>query len=304
MTRVAFPFLTLGTDAVLARPWMLMDGDREVAIGDAWLSDWDSARDVTLRRLISIDLDIAAAQLRMEINERTLVLVVRIGTGAGNVPRIIVTRSRYELARGDATLVLEERIAGHELSQRLLVETQILANRTSANAHPLSPLRASSKVWADRIDLRLEGEEPRFPMEAISFSQRFGGRPEAHAPWFLHWTPGNLHRDFGGSVRLFVNSDRPDLVERLLSGDRATLQVVLADVMIQIISTSLRQADFQQVAADGDPGSIIGRVLSWMTLAFPGQDAQTIRSAMELRPSTFHAAILAAADVAGEEPGA
>lgn len=299
MSRIAFPFLTLGTDAVHAGPWVLVENDREVVIEDPWIADWDSGRDVTLRRRIAVDLDIAASQLRIDIAQLALVLLVRVGTGAGNMPRTIVTATRREIRAGE--ILLEERVAGHSLSQRLLAETMILLGHPGSGAHTLSPSRPASKLWSDRIDLRLEGEEPRFPMESLSFSHRFAGRPEAYAPWYLHWAPSNLHRDFGGAVRLFLNSDRPDFTERLLAGDRATLQVVLADVMTQIIATSLRQSDFEQAVAESDSNSIAGRVEFWIRLAFPGQDIQTIRSMLDLRPSSFHAAVLAAADVATEE---
>ncbi|WEO65091.1 hypothetical protein [Rhizobium rhizogenes] len=303
MSRIAFPFLTIGSDAISPGPWMLFEDNREVAVSDSWLASWDSARDVTLRRRIGVDLDIAAKQLRIVSAALRLALVVRTGTGAGNIPRTIVTRSRHDIKPGAEVILLEERVAGHKLSQRLFVETLMLLASPVSDAHALAPSRSGSKVWSDELDLRLEGEEPRFPMEALSFSNRFAGRPEAYAPWYLHWSPGNLHRDFGGSVRLFLNNDRPDLTERLLAGDRATLQVVLADVMIQIISTSVRQTDFEQVAAESDSSSIAGRVTFWIRLAFPGQDISTIRSMIDLRPSFFHAAVLAAADVAANEVG-
>lgn len=297
MSRVAFPFFTLGSDAVRVDEWVLVDEGREVVIDNPWITDWDSARDVTIRRRLSIDFDIAGSQLQVDVRDLALLLVVRIGTGAGNMPRAISTVVRRQIRQGDGEILIDERVSGRTLSHRLLAETLILLAEPAADSHSLSPVRPASKIWFDRLDLRLEGEEPRFPMEALSFSNRFAGRPEAHAPWYLHWFPGNLHRDFGGSVRLFLNSDRPDFTERLLAGDRATLQVVLGDVMTQIISTSLRQPDFEQATADSDASSIAGRVGFWIRIAFPGQDVRSVRSILDLRPSTFHAAILAAADV-------
>lgn len=93
------------------------------------------------------------------------------------------------------------------------------------------------------------------------------------------------------------------MTDRLLAGDRATTQVVLADVMTQIISASLRQSDFERIAADADPCSIAGRAAHWIGLAFPDQDIAAVRSMIDLRPSTFHAGILAAADIVSVEDG-
>lgn len=300
MGRIAFPFLTLDHTVVSPQSWSLLEDGVETPIEEAWLSDWDSARDLRLQRLLTTDLDLAADILSMQIDDGALELVVRIGTGIGNMPRRMLASSRRPLSRIEPTIVVGETVSGRSLSQRLFVETLVLLRRPS-NPSPLSPCRPGLRLWSDQLDLRLEGEEPRFPMEAISFIDRFSGRPEAYAPWLLHWTPGNLHRDFGGSVRLYLNSDRTDLTERLLAGDRATTQVVLADIMTQILSTALRQDDFERVAAVADPCSIAGRASFWISLAFPGQDIAAVRSILDLRPSIFHAAVLAAADIASLE---
>lgn len=300
MGRIAFPFLTLDHTAISPQSWRLLEDGIETPIGDAWLSDWDSARDLRLQRLLITDLDRAADMLSMQIDDGALELVIRIGTGIGNMPRRILTSSRRPLSRFEPTIIVDEAVSGRNLSQRLFVETLVLLRQPRIPS-PLSPNRPGLRLWSDQLDLRLEGEEPRFPMEAISFIDRFSGRPEAYAPWLLHWTPGNLHRDFGGSVRLYLNSDRTDVTERLLKGDRATTQVVLADIMTQILSTALRQDDFERVAADADPCSIAGRASFWIRLAFPGQDIAAIRSMLDLRPSIFHAAVLAAADIASLE---
>lgn len=303
MGRIAFPFLTLDQTAISPEVWVLLDGGVETRIGDAWLPDWDAARDLRLRRLVTTDLDRAADLLSMPIDDGALELVTRIGTGIGNMPRRLIATSKLPLTRMEPTVVIDEAVSGHSLSQRLLVDTFVVLRQPRAGS-PLSPGLAGSKLWSDQLDLRLEGEEPRFPMEAVSFLERFAGRPEAYAPWLLHWTPGNLHRDFGGSVRLYLNSDRADVTDRLLAGDRATTQVVLADVMTQIISVSLRQNDFERLAVEADPCSIAGRAAHWIGLAFPRQDIAAVRSMIDLRPSAFHAGILAAADIVSLEDGA
>ncbi|GEM18327.1 hypothetical protein [Gluconobacter oxydans] len=303
MGRIAFPFLTLDQTAISPEPWMLLEDGLETPIGDAWLPDWDAARDLRLRRLVTTDLDRAADRLSMPIDDGALELVIRIGTGIGNMPRRIIATSKLPLTRMEPTVVIDELVPGRSLSQRLLVDTLVIL-RQPRDGSLLSPGRAGSKLWSDQLDLRLEGEEPRFPMEAVSFLERFAGRPEAYAPWLLHWTPGNLHRDFGGSVRLYLNSDRADVTDRLLAGDRATTQVILADVMTQIITASLRQNEFERLVMEADPCSIAGRAAHWIGLAFPEQDIAAVRSMIDLRPSTFYAGILAAADIVSLENSA
>jgi hypothetical protein len=133
-------------------------------------------------------------------------------------------------------------------------------------------------------------------MEIVSFDERFGGRPEASAPWLLHWLPGELHRDFGGAVRLYLNHDRPDFVERFVSADALTLQTTLGGVVSQIVSSVLLQEDLEDVLGDAEPSSVAGHVKTWLELAFPSLGIAGIRGMHDTAPGKFHAAILAMAD--------
>ena len=302
MTRVAFPFLTLREPAVSALPWTDVSSQRELGLGSAWLADWDNARDIPLRRHLRVDFEIAATQLEIAAEDLELRVVLRIGTGTGNMARQVDDRLQGVLRKGREEMVIEETIAGRLLSSRLIADTHLLLHASPANRGQLSPRPAGARLWMDHLDLHLEGEEPRFPMEVMSFSERFSGRPEAYAPWYLHWVPGSPERDFGGAVRLFLNSDRADFMERFVAGDRGTVQVVLADTMLQIVGYLIYHDHAELQQDDPEPGSISAQARFWIELAFPGQDFSRIRSLRERSPATFHAALLAAADVASEIP--
>lgn len=112
MGRIAFPFLTLDQTAISPEPWVLLDGGLETPIGEAWLPDWDAARDLRLRRLVTTDLDRAADLLSMRLDDGALELVTRIGTGIGNMPRRIIATSKLPLTRMEPTVVIDEVVSG------------------------------------------------------------------------------------------------------------------------------------------------------------------------------------------------
>lgn len=279
----------------------MVEGEREIDLGSEWLADWDLARDIIIRRRVQVDFDLAAVQLQLPADEIELSLLLRIGTGAGRMPRRINDRTVQVMDRENSDVLIEEAVRGSALSHRLIADTHLLLSVLPPTLGTLSPRTAGARLWTDRLDIRLEGEEPRFPMEIMSFGDRFAGRLDAHALWYLHWVPGNLDRDFGGAVRLFVNSDRPDFADRFIMGDRATLQVVLADTMLQLVGAALSHDDLDAIIDDAEEGSIASQVGFWMRLAFPGQKSAQVRSLLASHPARFHAALVAAADVAPED---
>jgi hypothetical protein len=193
-------------------------------------------------------------------------------------------------------LILDHRIPGAELSRRLRLETTVILRGHGGTSSRLAPKMPGSILWRDHVDVALEGEAPRFPMEIISFGERFLDRSERGAPWLLHWLPGHLHRDFGGSVRLFLNHDRPDFIERFVAADPLTLQMTLAGVISQILGHAIRLDDLGEIIEDADPTSVAGHIAIWLQLAFPGLDLAGVRSLHEMAPGRFQAAILAMAD--------
>lgn len=299
MSRVAYPFLTLGQNALKISPWILCEESGDVIVGD-WLADWDMARDLKLKREISIDFELAADQLELPVADLVLDARIRFGTGPGSMPRLSFGGSGKRLTADVSEVSFEQTIEGRNLSNRLLMETHVLLVEPRAGANTLSPRYPAARLWSDRHDLRLEGEEPRFPMEITSFSERFSGQALEGAPWFLHWTPGDLTRDFGTAVRLFLNSDREDFAEWFQEGDRSAVQVVLADTMVQIIGALLDRPD-TDLEGDLEEGSIVCQARKWIELAFPGKDINAVRAMRELRPSFYHAGLLAAADVVQDE---
>ena len=115
------------------------------------------------------------------------------------------------------------------------------------------------------------------------------------APWYLHWSPRDWNRDFHGAVRLYLNMDEPEFLERIEAEDPQTLQVVLADIMSQICERFVSDGDI--AAEELEPGSLGFQATTWLRKAWPDKDVGFIRSVLENRPGAFRSAFLALAEL-------
>lgn len=295
MKHVAFPFFTLSQSDPDVSDWELIAEDGRVQTLERLIPGWDYARDLRIQRTLHLSPELVSSRLGLDPSSSSFELFVRIGTGTGTLPRRLVPLFRADLRPG-VPLLVDETVAGDHLSERLYLECSILAGRIGGAGSRLAPALPAAVVWRDTLDVSIEGKAPRFPMEIVSFAERFGGRPESGAPWLLHWLPGELHRDFGGAVRLYLNHDRPDFVDRFIGADPITLQVTLGAVISQILSSVIIQEDLEDVLGDAEPSSVAGHVKTWLDLAFPSIGIAGIRSLLDAAPGRFHAAILAMAD--------
>lgn len=286
--RTAAPFHRLDA-AVTAGPWMITVGEAAPLPLQDITPDWDYTAAVTLERVITLNGVLALAELGLDDTTIRLELLVEAGTGPGSLPREIVGRARIALEADTPCLIVVE-LDPAGLSSQLSLRTSILLAQEAAPSDGLAPRRASSRLWDDRIVTRIEGDDPRFPMEVVSFSAVFAGRPHQAAPWALAWSPGNPGRDFHGAARLYLNADDEDFVARVQEEDELTLQAVMGDVVSQMCEAALR-AGWDEDFDSAEPASLAGRVAHWLGRAFP--DVAAARALLDNRPGDFRAAILA-----------
>lgn len=300
-SRIAFPFLTLGDHAVRAGPWLLQlnEGDRLPA-GD-YLKDWDCASQVSMQRTITIDRDLASADLNIEKGHLRLALCVRVGTGAGRLPRSIILQQRVAFEDGADTLAVEFDIPGVGLSSVLDLMTEIILDERPEEAGALAPTRPCERVWHESHRVRLEGEEPRFPIEVADLGSLLADGVAVSAPWYVHWSPRDWSRDFHGSIRLYLNKNQPAFIERVQGGDRETLRAIMADVMGQVVEHFLSLDDCEDLAVGFEPGSLGSQAVSWINLAWPARDLAFVKALFKSRPGTFRAAMHALAEQRGPE---
>ncbi len=293
--RIAFPFLTLSDAAVEATPWEVsIDGVEWVEAGD-FLSNWDSSSDIHVRRRFKVLREIVAADLSLPIEDLNLSLGVRIGTGQGRLPRLVVSRHTRAVDWENPAWQFESVIKGGMLSMVLDLHAQVTLASSPNRPGVLSPTSVGDRLWSDSVRIRLEGEEPRFPIETADLGQILGGGLQGDAPWYLHWSPRDWNRDFHGAVRLYLNRNAIEFLERIENEDPHTLQLVLADIMSQICERFLVDADADIV--ETEPGSLAAQAATWLRKAWPGKDVAFIRSVLESRPGVFRATFLSLAEL-------
>ena len=294
---LAFPFLTLSDAAVEAAPWSCSLNGGEWSPADDYLPDWDAASVIGLRRTVSVDPAIAADDLGVSADRLRLSLGVRIGTGAGRLPRLMLERHRRALKPGTWQEQFDLEVTGERLSLVLDVQSQVVLSGPLEDRGPLSPHQNADRLWTDSLRIRLEGEEPRFPIEIVNMRTLLGNSTPASTPWYLQWSPLDWNRDFHGAARLYLNSEQADFIERVEQHDGRTLQVLLADIMSQICGRLLMDPEAEEILAQAEPGSLGAQATAWLQKAWPEKDAAFIRSVLDSHPGTFRAAFLSLAEL-------
>lgn len=298
--RVAFPFLTLSESAVDAETWSLSLNDSEWQTVSEFLPDWNPSSMIRLRRRVRVDPKVATQDLCLDASDLCLSVGVCLGTGQGRLPRLIFFRECHTLELDIWEVEFEVEVRGDALSSVLDIFTQITLASAASTVGPLSPQRFGDRLWTDRIRIRLEGEEPRFPIEIADISVLLDDTAAVLAPWYLHWSPRDWSRDFHGAMRLYLNSARADFIAKIEGEDPHMLQLLMADVMGQVCERLIMDPEAAELFGAPEPGSLGAQASSWLRKAWPDRDVSFMRSLLESRPGMFRAAFLTLAELGAE----
>ena len=298
--RTALPFLTIPDEAVRCDGFLIGDPGNPLQPADSVLDNWDYARDLRAGLDLQVDMEATANQLAIPLEELQLGIRLTAGTGSGNMPRSRITLQQTVLNRDSDDCSLRGDINSAFLSSRLLLEATIMLLEPSASAGALSPIIPGARLWQFQRNILLEGGgDSRFPIETLSFadSELFQNRPHQNAPWYFYWRPGAWSSDFSAVTRLYINADHDSISERVVDGDPDTLQGIMADVMSQVIESAINDGDGWVLEETWSDGTLGEQLCTWVDMAFPDRNAETIASMRAHRPGEFRAAILAAASV-------
>lgn len=296
--RIAFPFLTLSDSALYVTPWSLsLNGGGCLPASD-YLENWDSASTIRLFRTLRVDPEVSALDLAIDAEKLALSVNVQLGSGQGRLSQLVLQQYHYVLSAEDGwKAVFEIELEGYQLSTILDIFTEITLLAPLSSSNMLSPANKGDRLWSDRVRTRLEGEEPRLPIETVELSELVNDPAIALAPWYLHWSPRDWNRDLHGAIRLYLNSSRSDFIERVGAEDPCVLQAMMADVMMQVCERLIMDPEADELFNNPEPGSLAAQAGSWLHKAWPGKDVTFIRSVLESRPGIFHSAILSLAEL-------
>ncbi|WP_269933501.1 hypothetical protein [Aminobacter sp. HY435] len=294
-SRIALPFLTLRESTVRTSQWELSFNGDHWTTHDEFVPDWDPASTLWFRRQVSLDAEASASDLGIPSEELRLSLAVRVGTGQGRIPRTIIHREAREFV-GQENVELSFAVAGERLSALIDISTEIVLAAPPERADQLAPSRAGDRLWQDRSRLRLEGEEPRFPIEVADLSKLLGNALAASAPWYLHWSPRDWTRDFHGAIRLYLSEAEPEFVSKIEAQDPHILQAILSDVIGQVCERLVADPSAADLIANSEPGTLAAQASAWLREAWPNRDVAHIRALLENRPGAFRSTLLALAE--------
>ncbi|TVR04918.1 MAG: hypothetical protein EA398_00865 [Deltaproteobacteria bacterium] len=252
---------------------------------------------VKARRTIRVNWDAAASDLRISPEHLKLEIGVLVGTGKGRLPRLTVQRQRLPLERFSPGVTVALEVNGSHLATVLDLHTELYIASVPDHGDLLSPSSEGAIVWDERTRVLLEGDGPRFPVMAVPFSEIFPRGTARRAPWHIHWTPSDWHRDFHGALQLFLNTERAEVVERMQQGDTLLMQAVLAEAVTQVCSALVLDPDAQDLADAAEDGSLLSQALYWLQLAFPRSTLAQMREIAVHRPGEFGASLLALSEI-------
>ncbi|MDH6298230.1 hypothetical protein CFBP5507_25920 (plasmid) [Agrobacterium salinitolerans] len=287
MSAIAYPYLRIEDAEVLTSPWAYKEEDRRT-LGN-YLPDWDYASEIRLYRKITVDVPRIAKRFGVSDADLRLRLVITVGTGGAREDRYRRVYWAHDIARDEADHEVEFSLDGLDISQRIRLRTDLLYSAPGVGGSILAPKRTGLSLWDDETLVRVEPEEARFPVEAVSFSQHF---PDTrNAMWRLEWSPADLTEDFTGSFRVFINDDFPDFVSKMSAGEITTVGLVKAAVRVQVTRGALSHNGLEDALKEESQVSIASAVQRWLTAAFPGESIATIRQIADHNPALFDAAI-------------
>jgi hypothetical protein len=263
-----------------------MSGQPEHQLGSR-IEHWDYAADLRFTRALALDVQIASQQLQIDAEELSVMAVVTTGTGGfkGDKRREIVWSC--QLTQGRERCEIELELRGFELSQAVSLTTELLLIAGAVPKSRLSPARTGLRLWKDSKVLHLEPESARFPIEAVSFKALF---PDRGFSSFFHvdCSPSDLDREFSSAVRLYLNADQSEFLDRFAAGDKTLLRLVMGSVMNHLVRLVLDDAFAPEGA---ELGSLRATLAGWLEQAFPGQSVNTVRSMAKYDPAAFEAAL-------------
>lgn len=298
---IAFPFLVLPDEAIKLDQWMIGDPNQPLEPAADIFEHWDYARDLEVTSALEVNWECVSEALAFPVEDIRLRVSLIAGTGTGVLPRQQHRVFQRTLDASTGKVEVAAIIPGHKLSGRLKLTLQVTLEAPLHSGSDLSPKIRGARLWQNVHDILLEdGGDSRFPIEVVSFSEVFKGRPQENSPWYLHWRRSSVRADFSGTVRLYVNSDFQESTSRVVAGDELTLQAIMGDVISQMIESALDEKDADDLS-DAEEGSVGRQIVKWLDAAFPGQELNSIESLRKSNPGAFRAAILASSNMGSAE---
>jgi hypothetical protein len=253
------------------------------------LPTWDYGTDLSLRRVVDIDMDRLREQAVVPDAELSLAVYWSAGRlrGAGSIEMLPST--------GPAQVELSADLRGWELGGVLGLHSVIcLTREQTAQKGPVA-WRLGSAIWSDDKTTKLQGDVPRFPVAVVDIGAQ--GYP-AGAPWILD-LQSELWEPTMGALHLLVNEDDATVVHAVAAAgtDDEVATTLLASMHYDAGRTLVDLAvGHEELREDIEfPAESLGRtLLTLLHRVFPGMPVSAVRDLRNTDPARYSGQILAA----------
>lgn len=280
---------------VHAEQWRSGDSTGEPA--PVALTAWDYTTEITLGRVIEIDLAelredcglAPDAPLRLCVRYWPSTSLLRRSAFVQNLPTQTIRTSCVVQISADST----------QLGGFLTVETLIELAADLHSDRPFVAMRAGSILWSDQIRIHLEGGAGLLPVAPVSFKE--AGLPAGSA-WYVSMDGGDWQQAAMGSLLVLLNEDNPAVKEAMEStqGELSGMlwSILEADIVTDLVGRALDDEAFaDETPSDDLDGDLtmagLVRALVRTYLTRPGESAEQaikrLRDERRRDPSRFRA---------------
>jgi hypothetical protein len=245
------------------------------------LSDWDAETLLQLSRVL-----VVGGGLRDECglpsNTDLAAVVTWHSTGSGLRDEALFQALPH---RGQFEGRLELELPGAELGGELRLSTRVVLDQDVSARKNFEAHLAGSILWEDVWSVRLEGDEPAFPISMLDFAAtNFDVNAEWHLDVYDDPTVAAmgalrlyLNTRFPGVIRAFANASDPDPVERLILG------TVKTDVERLLVQSAF---DLEDDVA-WEEGSLGYLLVTLTQSVFEGDPLPSLRARARAYPASF-----------------
>lgn len=196
----AWPFRRT-QDRVHAEPWRLGSDVMGDLLPHA-LPNWDYDTDVTMSRLVQVDLNGVVEDCGLPA-DALLCLSVRYWASTALIRRTAFYEP-FRVSGGKVAIEVLATAQGDELGGRLVIETLLELAEQIPHTDPFVAWRSGSILWSDQVQTHLEGTAGLLPVAPASF--REAGLPEG-AAWYVSMDGGDWQQAAMGSLLILLNTD-------------------------------------------------------------------------------------------------
>ena len=290
MRPVAYPYPVLPVSDLPDPEWFLASGDDFTSPRDG-IDAWDAELPLVLHAPLeawpAFDDLFQASGLGEALQHATLAVLVETGPSPITGHRFTAFRESLRAIDREAGLTIN--LDSSQLIEKVTLHLLITVDSCTV---PGFELRAGSVLFRHAFSFPLEGSFANFPVRPVSFAER-------------KWSPGFWQVDVGlisdldqsllGSLIVYLNSDHPDVIERLNSGnDRALECLFQADIVSSVLQVILMdeslEPDIGKTYADGSIGQAAAGWLAGLRDDAASQlTVAMLREEMVSRPGVFRA---------------